>query len=68
MRHKNAVWNLDEHPVWDGIKVGLLMDLRDELQGIRKVLENRLNCVDTVSIPRLLRDIRRNTARRRRKK
>lgn len=44
----------------------LLMDLREELQRIRRVLESRLNCYETMQIPGLLRAIKKNTTKKRR--
>lgn len=44
--------------------LSVLMDIRDELQGIR----HRLDCSDTLSIPRVLRRISANTAKPRKKK
>ena len=39
-RHKNVNWNLDdaECPGYDEVKTALLMDLRDELQQLNRVL------------------------------
>lgn len=39
--------------------LAVLMDLRDELQAMRR----RLDCHETLSIPHLLREIRANTAK-----
>lgn len=41
-----------------------LMDIREELRGITA----RLDCHETLSIPRLLREIKRNTTKRKRKR
>jgi hypothetical protein len=39
------------------------MDIRDELQELNR----RLRCPDFLAIPRILRDVRRNTAKPKRK-
>lgn len=38
-RHKDVVWGLNEHPGIDGAALGVLMDLRDELKAIRRLME-----------------------------
>jgi hypothetical protein len=53
-RHKNAAWDLPDQPGYDAIKVGLLMDLRDELQKLNRVFE----CANFIGIPATLREIR----------
>lgn len=63
-RHRNANWVIHQDTMtktisFDGAQLAVLMDIRDELQGIR----TRLDCHETLSIPRLLRDIKRNTSR-----
>ena len=71
-RHKDQNWNLPEgtptangarEHQWDSIKVALLMDIRDELQSLNRVL----HCTNFLRIPQKLDDIRRNTAKKKRK-
>lgn len=68
-RQKNKDWSLPlaENGAlqnWDMVQLALLMDIRDELQTLNRLL----SCPNFVAIPRLLEAVRRNTARRRRKK
>ena len=62
-RFRDRDWNLADDKgrigSWELVQVAVLMDLRDEL----KRLNNLLNCPNFISIPRILRGIRRNTAR-----
>jgi hypothetical protein len=63
-RHKNVQWNLPaanaDHTVgWETIRVSVMMDIRDELQELNKLL----GCQNFTNIPRTLRAIARNTAR-----
>lgn len=70
-RHKNKEWNLDGKEVNgrssgvspEHLHAALLMDLRDELQRLNRLL----HCHNTVAIPELLRAIKRNTTKRKRK-
>jgi hypothetical protein len=62
-RHKDADWNLGEKPTWDGAQLAVLMDLRDEI----KRLNSLLYCPNFIAIPRILREIRRNTTKAKRK-
>lgn len=62
-RHKNVTWNVGD-TTWDGVKVAVLMDIRDELQKLNRVFE----CHNFLAIPSDLRAIRRNTNKPRRKK
>lgn len=67
-RHKDVAWNLPEgrpgtngmrvHE-WESIHAAILMDIRDELKNINR----RLNCPDTMAMPRYLKLIARNTAK-----
>jgi hypothetical protein len=61
-RHKNEKWRLPDGALqldggrthsWESITAALLMDLRDELQAMRV----RLDCVETLGMPRALRRI-----------
>lgn len=67
-RKKNASWfaanEKGETLTWGEAQIAVLMDIRDELQAIR----GRLDCFEMLSIPRLLREIRTNTSKGRRKK
>lgn len=61
-RHRNVDWTL--HPQgnsvsWEGVHAALLMDLRDELQRLNRLL----SCGNFASIPQVLRDIRRHTTK-----
>lgn len=38
-RHKDVNWALPENFTWSHVPVALLMDLRDELRGIRYAME-----------------------------
>lgn len=73
MRHRDQNWNLPAGVAnknggfnidWDTIKVSVLMDIRDELKSLNQVL----HCPNALDIPHILRDIRRNTTRKRRKR
>ncbi len=67
-RFKNIVWQL---PVaadggiktWEAVNVAVLMDIRDEL----KRLNYLLNCHNFVEFPRTLREIAKNTEKRKQK-
>lgn len=38
-RHKNVQWNLPEQPLdWTQVNSALLMDIRDELQALNRVI------------------------------
>jgi hypothetical protein len=57
-RHKDANWNLaEEGPGYEGAKLAVLMDIRDELKVLNKVFA----CSNFLEIPRVLRDIRNMT-------
>lgn len=61
-RFKDAQWEfktaLDGSiQSWEQVQCALLMDLRDELQALNRVI----GCVNFLDIPRILRDIRTNT-------
>lgn len=49
---------------WEAIHAGLLMDIRDELQKLNRLL----NCHNFTSIPFKLDDIRNNTAKKRKRR
>lgn len=64
-RHKDTEWNLnDKVNTWEEIGIAVLLDIRDELKGIR----SRLDCYETLTIPRLLSTIAKNTQRKRKRK
>ena len=68
-RLKNCSWDLsckENDPTFSQFHIvaALLMDIRDELQAIRA----RLDCYETLAIPRYLRRISANTAKPKRKK
>lgn len=67
MRHKNVNWDLPTSSTgsietWDAVKVAVLMDLRDELQKLNALLY----CGNFIGIPGVLREIQRNTTKRKR--
>lgn len=68
-RYKDQEWDLPAGPVgkiasWEAVKLAVLMDIRDEL----KRINIRLDCSETLRIPRYLRRIASNTAKPRKKK
>ena len=58
-RHKDNQWNCGENATWDGAKLAVLMDIRDEL----KRLNGLLNCQNFIGIPKKPDAIRKNTAK-----
>lgn len=53
-RRKDVQWNIGDSPhTWDEVAIAVLMDLRDELKGIRA----RLDYYETIAMPRYLRRI-----------
>lgn len=58
-RHKNKVWGLTETPDVGLAQLGLLMDIRDELQRLNSLL----HCPNFTSIPAKLDRIVKNTAK-----
>lgn len=77
---KNWTWGTLDHNGQNAHSVehailAVLMDIRDELQEIKadqiitdNVLRSRLNCHETLSMPRLLRRIAANTAKPKKRK
>jgi hypothetical protein len=71
-RFKNVNWGLpgadsDRTAPVDMVKQALLMDIRDELQTLREInraMRDRLNCRETMAIPGLLKQIVKNTTKR----
>ncbi len=67
-RQKNARWKVTDDAgnttTWDQVQVAVLMDLRDELQTLNRLL----NCKHFVNMPATLNAIRRNTAKKRKRK
>lgn len=66
---KNWNWKISKNALGGGYatdhaQLSVLMDIRDELQGIRQ----RLNCVDALAIPSLLRAIVSNTKKKRKRR
>ena len=49
---------------WEQLQLAVLMDLRDELQKLNRLL----GCQNFIEIPTILREIRRNTTKKKRKK
>lgn len=68
-RHKNGNWTIPTTKAgnpesWDDVRTALLMDIRDELQTLNRLLA----CPNFIAIPQVLRSIRRNTAKPRKRK
>jgi len=68
-RFKNIDWNLPTKAnggidSWNGVTAALLMDIRDELQ----VLNRLLGCHNFLRVPRILDDIAANTKKPTRKR
>lgn len=62
-RHPNANWNLPEDGPkvsWECVHAAILMDLRDELQKLNRLL----HCADFKAIPGKLDRIGRNTEKK----
>jgi hypothetical protein len=54
-RHKNGDWNLhDPVKTWDEVHAAILMDIRDELRTLNRLLA----CPNFIEIPSILRGIR----------
>ena len=64
MRYKDENWSLVGTPSLDSAQVAVLMDIRDEL----KALNRLLSCPRFVAIPEELRIIRLNTTKRRKRR
>ncbi len=63
-RHRNVNWNIGDTLAgvsWNQIQCALLMDIRDELQQMNRLL----HCSHFLDIPHKLDAIRRNTAKKR---
>ena len=66
-RLKNSQWDIPDDQsgyVWGGAQLAVLMDIRDELQTLNRLL----GCQRFLDIPYLLRDIKRNTTKPKRSK
>lgn len=64
-RHKDANWNLhDRIQTWDEAQVSVLMDTRDELQKLNRLL----HCHNFIDIPHKLERIKKNTVKPRKKR
>ena len=68
-RFKDCNWELPETPdhqikTWEAVQFALLMDIRDELQTLNRLL----SCRRFMDIPLVLDQIQRNTKKRPRKK
>lgn len=64
-RHKDGNWRIPTTSngaveTWDGVKIALLMDLRDELQKLNRLL----HCHNFVGIPQTLKTIAKQTKKR----
>jgi len=67
-RHKNGNWNIranaENRVCWEGVHAALLMDIRDELQTLNRLLA----CPNFIGIPQTLRKIAKNTTKPRKRK
>lgn len=67
-RRKNVDWrvaNIEGNTrSWDEVQIAVAMDIRDELQRLNRLL----HCPNFIAMPRILREIRRNTTKPKRKK
>ena len=68
-RHKNSNWTFPTSPhgeieTWEQAGIAVLMDIRDELQALNRLL----GCKNFTDIPEVLRAIRRNTTKPKRRK
>jgi len=63
-RFKNSDWDLaDSHGnvgTWERVGIAVLMDIRDELQTLNRLL----GCRNFIEVPTILREIKANTAPR----
>lgn len=59
MREKDCEWNIGNGPThtYEAAQLAVLMDLRDELKRLNGVL----NCPNFISVPGILREIRKHT-------
>lgn len=64
MRHANSNWELPESVTWEQASLAVLMDIRGELQNLNRLL----HCANFLGIPHKLDQIRRNTAKPRKRK
>lgn len=66
-RHKDAQWHVADDAgrvtQWDQVQVAILMDLRDELKKLNAVF----SCHNFLEVPQILREIRRNTRKPKKK-
>ena len=65
-RFKDGNWNLEATgngciKTWEQAGIAVLMDIRDEL----KALNGIIGCRNVMDVPQILREIRRNTTKRR---
>ncbi len=72
-RYKNNEWMVSPDAFsgkvsFEAAQLCVSQDIRDALLEVRDVLKLRLNCHETISIPKVLRQIRANTAKRKRRK
>lgn len=64
-RRANVNWNLPEGVnSWDAARLAVLMDIRDELRTLNAVFR----CHNALAIPQLLREIKKNTTKKPRRK
>jgi len=62
-RRRNETWAVAQSdgtiPTWERVGIAVLMDIRDELQTLNRLL----SCQSFIGIPATLRGIKRNTAK-----
>ena len=67
-RKKNVAWEVADETgkvaTWDCVQVAVLMDIRDELQRLNRLL----HCSNFTDIPMILRRVEKNTTKRKPKK
>jgi hypothetical protein len=73
MRYRDSNWNIPEGKdlTWEHASVAVLMDLRDELKGLRQLIlrmVNILECPNFTAIPSKLDRITVNTQKMRKRK
>jgi len=67
-RKKNANWNLGEVTTWEQVAVAVLMDIRDEMQSVRREVSGIHSLANCYRIPRALDAMHELGAEARRKK
>lgn len=63
-RHRDADWNLPDDMTWDKVNLAVLMDIRDEMKRLNRLF----HCSNFLEIPHILRALKRNTTKSRKRK